>query len=716
MDSRQAFVAPAESAFTAQATVGPGTFGPLFGSFQFQSVSIYFGDVAVNMRALRQSSALADEASVADDAVASEIAAQNAKAARSSGEIADVSSATAAAAKLGVSVPVLSSERSEEGGCSECRSGGETRAEDQLASECAAPNVSHLDGVLRSIAVSYFSPRLFFELPTAVKAHAKVSPGNATDAGGDVAAPSRHAATGSSLSGEREIDAVAREGVRAAKRAFERGAALAAGMRADESKRVAEIGLKTLDPVLRSASRRENARDAASDPAILEGLLNAGGPSIYRWGMRAPVQERIVERVSASWDQLLVDVKFGDQPVREYYVEHDGRVVFAGFEPMHSGQALTPVDVLTIAPMLPWMQPAGLPGTFALGQPGGEGAYKYPSDEVRGPSVEERLMAHVMEQLAAGSVSLETGDVLDAVNALLAFHAAAGAADAIERDEWEFLLQLSLRFAVGAQPVFDAAGARGAAAIRENAASVLGISAESFDVWENHFGVESISDQIFFGLEDLAVEQDSKPIVQDLALQLKGQIAIAANIARTHVAPHAAIGQAEELVLQWRLAGVAIIPGRADQMRAMLATLTSFKRRNVHLAGRALALIFANSELNGRPAAEEPLFKRSSKATMQKLITKLMGSDAWDMVSHRSFRMHLTPEGNAAVNAMIEHANYDSAVERIGRIDVAEPGALERMERILSETGRLGAVYDEIMRHMVIRVGALPPDMLEGDE
>ena len=51
------------------------------------------------------------------------------------------------------------------------------------------------------------------------------------------------------------------------------------------------------------------------------------------------------------------------------------------------------------------------------------------------------------------------------------------------------------------------------------------------------------------------------------------------------------------------------------------------------------------------------------KDEVKALVKELMHGDTWDVVSHRSFRKHLTPNENLSMNRIISEANYDITIQ-----------------------------------------------------
>lgn len=409
-----------------------------------------------------------------------------------------------------------------------------------------------------------------------------------------------------------------------------------------------------------------------------------------------------VELAPTDGSEHVVTTAFvGDIVVRRHYVKTDGSYVFAGWQGADES-----IDTALQEPNRSLrVRHDRFAGddlyVLSVGMPGGESARQLPVPEDSDLAVEERFLAAVMEQLAGGPESLSSGSILDDFNILLRLEGRAGIFDLLAKSEWENFLKETLRLAIRYTPAFDADGARDVAEISADAAKILGIDDAQFGEWESFFGIDAMTAQLASG------ESPYFPgaSVSDFQSMLLGGLEDGIGMRARRILPMAdensILSREDEMNIEWQVARISIIDSRIDVAYDHMMAL--MERDNILSAGRELALIVRHSDLDGRMSGGE-FIPRWNEVEVRALVGLLMSGKAWSVVSHRAFRMHLTPRENMLVNAFIAGANVnDIGIDRIREIDVTEVTWEEFCTR-MDATGRGEELLNRALQKMATAV------------
>lgn len=315
-------------------------------------------------------------------------------------------------------------------------------------------------------------------------------------------------------------------------------------------------------------------------------------------------EDRISRPASAGTDgrretpgksHVVMNATVGDIPVRRHYVEHDGRHVFAGWE-----GAATPLPVAQtqVAPHEHWthiwMAKEGA-RVLGLGMPGGETAFRPTPGELQGRELEARFVSLIISQLGMGPESLTDPSILDSFNKYLAKEKGIG--DPLSEKEWGAYLSDALRFAVRYTPIFGESGIRAITEVKDDAARVLRVERERFYEWEDHFGMEMISEHLFEGESSEFLALPDSNVRRRLYLALSDGLAMRAGIT-LDMPTEAGVSHADETKMQWEVAIASMIEDPAVKARVIKERIAFLMNDGkTELAGRMLALIVGHSEV-----------------------------------------------------------------------------------------------------------------------
>jgi hypothetical protein len=381
--------------------------------------------------------------------------------------------------------------------------------------------------------------------------------------------------------------------------------------------------------------------------------------------------------------------------VRAHYVNHNGEFIFAGWEQVHPTNTQnglgTPHGLWAPGLMSeerPLIRNFGTPGG---GVPGGETALeeRLPEEET---TVEEAFVALLLEQLKMGPQSLKSDQLWESFNSFLFTTRLAPVFGFITgEEEWNSHLKTALQLAIRYTPVINENGMRSLSDIQRDAAEILGIDVDKFAQWEDRLDQESIAKHL--------APEGTRPQGQ-LPNILNKRIGIIASEKFPIGNRETAIGMDQETDLQWAEARIAMIRSREKKLDTALSLINSLNEQNMHLAARFLALAVKHSEINELGVREDSLLAPWSKTDLGTLVSKLMNSQTWGIVSHRSFRQYLSPIENKQINRFVYSANYESAVEKLNAVDVFEISD-EEFWRLVDATGHGETLMEDAIVRMV---------------
>lgn len=278
----------------------------------------------------------------------------------------------------------------------------------------------------------------------------------------------------------------------------------------------------------------------------------------------------------------------------------------------------------------------------------------------------------IIEQFQEGPNPLSTKQILKQLNDFLFKNDYTDKRRIVTPAKWRKVLRKALGLVVRSVPVFDDKGLRTMSAIRDDAASIIGIKPKALSSWERHLDADIIDDQIFE--ESINFKHDSLEgmILEHMELGLKRRIQLLAKdvVRASHIDP--SMGLTGDTNLQWGIATVSALEEANKKVKAAIEFLLSIKKTNKNAACRGIALIIRHSYLSKRRKPKDALFDRWSEAEIRSLITAVMLSDIWEIMGHRALRKHFEeePEINRFLNEAIFSANYAKAMNDLNKIDV----------------------------------------------
>lgn len=405
------------------------------------------------------------------------------------------------------------------------------------------------------------------------------------------------------------------------------------------------------------------------------------------------------EAFTETLDGAALDLEMGGRRIEAIFARHDGRLVFAGWREAGDRAFVAQPDVAReeagrIEARFDGMRVMG------LGQAGGESSFGKEPLEIDDPEVVERLLGLILAQLAAGPGSLAQGDMLRQFNAFVRARLSNGSSAPHTPEQWEAYLKEALVSAVRLSMPFDERGARSIEQIESDAARILGIDLVRVSEWEEHLGAEFISEQLFETAGSLSMEFDRSSPKARLAAEFTGSIESMAKRA-TGASPDPAVPFADEASVQWGVARAGMMEGitaKADQAAGLMRELRLSGKRG--MASRALAIIFRSSDASEAGAREDGIVPRWSEAEVAAVVKRLMTDETWDVASHRSFRMHLTPAENAFANRLVEMANLHNVVDVVRSLDLASERDIDEVWEAIDSSGQGEAIMSMVVGKM----------------
>ncbi len=408
----------------------------------------------------------------------------------------------------------------------------------------------------------------------------------------------------------------------------------------------------------------------------------------------------------ASARSIVVERETEDGAIEAHFVSHEARPVFAGWE-----RAEDRAEDRAFAAQPGADAERSNVGKIArdgmvvmgLGQPGGESSFGKDPLVIDDPEVVERLTGLILAQLRQGPASLEKGEMLAQFNAFVRARLSNGSSAPHTPEQWDLYLHEALSSAVRFAMPFDDRGARSIAEIESQATRMLGMDLRRFSEWEGYFNTEFVSARLFETTVSLAAQFERPSPKARLEEAFVGNIeSIAKAVAGSK--PDSSVSFADEAGLQWSMARAAMVAGfsaKADYAAMLISELRLAGRRV--MASRALAIVFRASAASESGARADGIVPRWSEAELAAIIKRLMNDRTWDVASHRSFRMHLTPAENAYVNRLVEMANLHNVVEVIRSIDLSiEP--IENIWDAIDSSGQGEAIIDNVISRMACMI------------
>ncbi|MBT3182757.1 MAG: hypothetical protein HN337_09665 [Deltaproteobacteria bacterium] len=311
---------------------------------------------------------------------------------------------------------------------------------------------------------------------------------------------------------------------------------------------------------------------------------------------------------AANENRVVVDGRFGDVPVRRTYLRvidsNTGaeRLVFAGWSEARPSAVALPQGMSIDS----WMQILGRTAPeliFSVVGPGGESAQRQSPGDLEAGELESRFTSSILSQISMGPESLGDTSILDAFNAYLLGTQSISQGDTISGQEWQMYLKESLRLAIRHTPIFDMDGLRNIIDVQDNAALVLRTELQMFYAWEQHFGTETITEQLFEGESSPVLALPDGDIRRELYLALDEALEVRAGMS-LDIVTEDGVSQAEDTGIQWDVAVASLIEDSAIRARAAKAKIVELNLAGKdRLAARMLALIVLHSEVSEGAAA-----------------------------------------------------------------------------------------------------------------
>jgi len=395
----------------------------------------------------------------------------------------------------------------------------------------------------------------------------------------------------------------------------------------------------------------------------------------------------------------------GGLPVRLHYSLRDGSPVFEGWE-RQAGSVETFEQGAARAIGDPYPIRGNEAGIFGfVSRSGGESA-QLPQYEQRGASVGRRLTDALISQLLRGPDSLEDGSVRDAFNAYLKRDPSLPINSVVANHEWKALVKRALSYAVGHSPVFGPGGVRAIVAVHEDAAAVLGIDPAQFahvlEEWEGHLRFESVSERMFDDELPNRIPAQGASLQEMLSHALYSELGLRAAVSLGQADEQGgAIPRSEEVSLQWSVARMSMIDDPREKVDAAFRLTSAYAKMGMKAAGRTLALIVSHSDIVEPHVDDEAFVRRWRRSELELLFAAIMGSEAWGIASHRSFRQYLTQAENAAINGLIEFGNVGSALAELKKHDFTSMSDAQIWQKVEAATGgRVEYFLDHVAEEM----------------
>ena len=404
----------------------------------------------------------------------------------------------------------------------------------------------------------------------------------------------------------------------------------------------------------------------------------------------------------ASARSMVVERETEDGAIKAHFVSHEARPVFAGWERAEdraeerafAAQPGTDAERLSVGKIAR----DGM-AVMGLGQPGGESSFGKDPLVIDDPEVVERLTGLILAQLRQGPASLEKGEMLAQFNAFVRARLSNGSSAPHTPEQWDLYLHEALSSAVRFAMPFDEHGARPIAEIESQATRILGMDLRRLSEWEGYFNAEFVSARLFETTASLAARfEQSSPKARLAAAFSRNIESMAKGVAGSN--PDHSVSFADEAGLQWSMATAAMVAGlsaKADYTARIVSELRLAGRRG--MASRALAIVFRASEASESGVRADGIVPRWSEAELAAIIKRLMNDKTWDVASHRSFRMHLTPAENSFVNRLVEAANLQNVVDVIRSIDLSSEST-DRVWDAIDASGQGEAIIDNVINRM----------------
>ncbi len=410
------------------------------------------------------------------------------------------------------------------------------------------------------------------------------------------------------------------------------------------------------------------------------------------------------QRMDDPAQTMIIEKRSGDVTVRAHYVEYQGKMHFAGVEEVQSPLKQS-ADKVARALMAPLTIRDNRPRAFGFGKPGGETAPDL-SGEYEQTPVDERLATMLIFQLRQDPKTLADDRIRTSFNVHLM---AAGHHEGLSREQWDHFLTSTMTAAVRHAPLMKGDGLSSIADIQRAASHVLGMSPDRFSAWQEHLGVESISEHLFAGVVGAQAGVELSQVGEQLLKSVEQHIAALASNKIDMGELHFAVPRKEEIAHQWSVARLSIVTDAKRKVNEAVALVGAVANRNVHGAARMLAMVVRHSELNEEPVNEDALAPRWTRGDVAALVNALIKGEAAPVVSHRSFRQYLEPRQNRAINVAIHEANYVDAIDEVAKVDVMEMSD-DAFWALLDETGAEETIMDAALERMMKNDIEIPLD------
>jgi len=373
----------------------------------------------------------------------------------------------------------------------------------------------------------------------------------------------------------------------------------------------------------------------------------------------------VYERPGPSVDARLIAIpaRRGDTMVREYVYRSPRGDVFAGWE-QRSSQAQMRPSPATYALPAPLSHIVQSGSVMGLGNAGGE---ILPDIE----SEEDALVAAIIEQLQQGPASLNADSPL-----------APG-------------IHHALYFALLHAPLMDDRGARTIPAIYADAAEMLSIDMTIFARWEEFFRTDDMLAAI--ARDPKIFSRSLPPLGGGIRQKLEEFVGVQASRLFGGWNEINALTHDQEMVLQWLAVRLSNLDPET-RIEDAASHISNLHRQNFKAATRLLAMIIKNSTLNETRPQSDAVVKRWNEKQVVRLMKRLMDHGLDDVVSHRSFRAHLTEGENKLINQGVPQSTLGWRYDHMRNTDIDNDARFNaELDRIDSD----GELQDEAIRRMI---------------
>lgn len=371
-------------------------------------------------------------------------------------------------------------------------------------------------------------------------------------------------------------------------------------------------------------------------------------------------------------DQIIVDTAIAGVPVELSFIRDGGGYIFGGWQDLlPSSKAL--VSGVERGTLAETYQDGRTP-VLGLGRAGGEPHSSPQTIEAR---IEMQFVSLVMSQFSMEPSAQNIGRTLDAFNSVILRYSFPGFEKKITLEEWTGYLRETLKAAYSSSPAINEGGIRSNRAIQSDAAHILNIKRPLLTGWEVFLKAEDTTAQLLAGDKMSQKGADSgaqKRLLEALDKHMVGRAQGILDFPTSEFT----FGIGRELKLEWQAARISAVKDSIEKIDRTVKQIEAFLSKDeIKMAGRFLALIFMNSDVNELPSAKDPIAPRWSESEVRSLLKVLCSNGTSAVVGHRWFRQYLSVRENRMVNLAIQGIDTEMTFSNIAQLNIDEASDAE---------------------------------------